>query len=139
MARSHESAQKLAEVVYKRGRRIVLSTLGATIERLDALYAADAEAIQQQLQVVLQRAGVPTSEVKRIVDDVFAASRPQRIAAVEQAIQHAAVTAADTDSQTFKAVFGGDRAAAVPLAVGRSRSPRTRKHCRQLAPGSAAS
>lgn len=124
MATSHAKAQDLAESVYLTGRRTVLKGLAETLRQLDKVYAADAAAIQAALKELLEKAGVPQSKVKKVIDDVFKSSRPQRVELVAEAIRQATVTAAGTDSKTFKAIFEGDRDAAVPLGRGRSSSPK---------------
>lgn len=124
MAVSHAKAQDLSESVYLKGRQIVLRSLGATLRQLDKLYAKDAAEIQRKLQDLLEKAGVPSSRVQKIIAGVFSASRQERVALVGQAIQQAAVTASATDSKLAKAIFQGDRDAAVPLGKGRSSSPK---------------
>ena len=122
MAVSHAKAQDLSESVYLKGRQTVLRSLGATLRKLDKLYESDAAKIQKQLQSILEKAGVPSTKVQKVIAGVFSASRPERVALVERAIQQATITASATDSKLAKAIFEGDRDAAGPLAKGRSSS-----------------
>ncbi len=125
MPPSHAQAQDLAESVYLTARKTVLSSLGRTLEKLDAVYVSDAKRIQLEMQRLLKGAGVPPKEIKKAIDGVFAKSRPKRIELVADAIRHATATATAADEKTFRAVFEGDREAAVPLGRGRSASPRS--------------
>lgn len=134
MAVSHAKAQDLSESVFLKGRQIVLRSLGATLQQLDKLYADDAAKIQKALQDLLERAGVPSTKVQKIITGVFSASRPERVELVAAAIRQAAITAAATDSKLAAAIFKGDRDAAIPLEKGRSSSPRKRTPWLRLVP-----
>ncbi len=136
MAVSHAKAQDLSESVFLKGRQIVLRSLSATLQQLDKLYENDAAKIQKALQDLLEKAGVPSTKVQKIITGVFSASRAERVELVGTAIRQAAITAAATDSKLAQAIFRGDRDAAVPLEKGRSSSPRRRTPWLRLVRGS---
>lgn len=125
MARSHAEAQDLAEKVYDTARASVRRTAASAVGRLDKIAAGDAEKLKDQLRKLFQQSGIPLRRAEKMVDDVFDASRAQRIRVVEAAIREASTIAQGVDKKTFRAVFGGEREAAVPLGRGRSASSRS--------------
>lgn len=139
MPPTHAEAQDLAEGIYLRSRNVVLRSLDKVMKRLDRVYAKDAKQITKELQLLLKRSGVPPKDIARIVDGVFAASRVERAALVGEAVRAATITATAADERTFKAIFEGDRDAAVPLGGGRSSSPKSQTRSLRLVSASAAS
>ncbi len=125
MAKSHAEAQDLAEKVYETARASVRRTTASAVGRLDKIAADDADKLKEQMRKLFQQAGIPLRRAEKLIDGVFDASRAQRIGVVEAAIREASTTAQGVDAKTFRAVFGGEREAAVPLGRGRSASSRS--------------
>ncbi len=125
MAKSHAEAQDLAERVYNTARDSVRRTAASAVAQLDKISDADAAKLKEQLGKLFAQSGIPLRRAEKMIDDVFNASRARRIRVVEAAIRTASTTAQGVDDKTFRAVFGGEREAAVPLGKGRSASSRS--------------
>lgn len=86
-----------------RGR--LLAQIGEHIDRLDVLYAQDAEAIKAALRQMLGIAGVPARRVDVAIDGILKGSRASRVAVLEAAVMAGASAAKGLDAATFRAVF----------------------------------
>lgn len=124
---SHRKAQDLAAHVHDTARSAVLRTIAKSLEQLDDLYAKDADALKRHFRKLLSKAGIAARRADQIIDEVFAASRAQRIKVVSEAITKAARAAHGIDRETFESIFGTEGKREGPFDEGPSASPPKRR------------
>lgn len=108
MAKTFAKTQDLSRGVYLTARQQVLRSIGKTVEQLDALYAKDAAKLKLELARLFKISGIPQRRAAKIIDDVLAGSRAQRVEVVRKAIENAARVGRKLDKATFDTVFGKD-------------------------------
>jgi hypothetical protein len=108
VAKSYVKTQDLTRGVYLTARQQVLRSIGKTVEQLDALYAHDAERLKLELGRLFKLSGFPQRRAAKIIDEVLAGSRAQRVEVVRKAIENAARLGRKLDKATFDTVFGKD-------------------------------
>ncbi len=129
--KSNREAQNLTKVVHDEARRILLRHISKTVGDLDALYEKDAERLKKELRAIFKHSGIPQRRATRLVDEVLASSRADRVKVVEKGIMDAVESSKGLDKRTFKVVFGGEKE--TPLAKGRSGSQPNRTPSRSPA------
>jgi hypothetical protein len=126
MSKAHADAQNIAAKIYGEARKQALAALAKHIGKLDALYAADADALKAELRKLFKQSGIPQRRATKLVDDILGASRAKRVKVVREAIIDAAKAAHGLDSATFNAIFSPKEVAQARLPLSGSPQSETR-------------